>query len=229
MTKEEKKVAKEEKMEEKKADKEEKQLEKQEKKEVKLQDQNDEEISAAAAATTGTCILLVMSLLSSTLAYNPEGAAVGSAVAAENPKSAVEEPKPAPETTIHTAAEQTPTKSKRGSIFGGLGGFSVFNKKDKEAVPAKRDEVAPATPAKDPEPVAESAPQLAPVDTTTSTEAKAPAATEADVAPASSSATASPKAEKSESKAGLFGFLKQKEAQFEVSQSLFLPIAANPW
>ena len=96
--------------------------------------------------------------------------------------------------------------TKRGSVFG-----SFFNRKD-SSLPTERKEkeLAPAVPSKDsePTPVSSTAPQLEdPMKTSTvePVEASAPAS------------MASPIATSPENKGGIFGFMKQKEAQHQVS------------
>ena len=133
--------------------------------------------------------------------------------------SATETTKPSTDDTTPNTPDATTctTKSKRASVFGSL---PFLNKKDKET-PAKKEEAPPAVPNKDTaEPVAEAAPQLDPVGTTPTTDLTAPAdtaTTESPTdAPITTATATTPKAEKQESKGGLFGFLKQKEAQHEV-------------
>ena len=119
---------------------------------------------------------------------------------------------PSDEIALTTNESTTPTnKFKRGSVFGNL---PFLSKKEKET-PTKKEDLAPAVPAKDTEPVAETAPQLEPVRTTA--EPPAVAASESAAEPPTTTTTATtPKTEKPDSKGGLFGFLKQKEAQNEV-------------
>ena len=162
-----------------------------------------------------------------------KGTAAGATVAAEESKpkeetKTKEEVKPKEEKTPASAL-----KSKRGSVFGSV---PFFGKK-KDETPKKEEEAPPAVPAKDTttKPVSDTAPQLeSPVkpedatppaapaienkDTTKETsEAAVPAATAVPAASAKTKDSEKPERKSSESKGGLFGFLKQKEAQHEVS------------
>lgn len=143
------------------------------------------------------------------------GTAAGATVAAEEAKPKVEESKS--EATSPTGASTL--KSKRGSVFGAI---PFLNKKEKEAPVKKEEEVKPAVPAKDTEPVSETAPQLAnPIEGTGVTEPLTDAEPAAESEPvattgAKGASSPSPKADKTESKGGFFGFLKQKEQQLEV-------------
>ena len=106
-----------------------------------------------------------------------------------------------------STADTAPKSSKRNSVFGGF-----FNKKD-----TPKKDVAPAVPPKDDE--SGTAPKASePTDTSPANAAEGvtdtPAATET---PAPTSTTPTQKTPQTESKGGLFGFIKSKEAQHEVS------------
>ncbi|MCJ1403291.1 hypothetical protein MMC11_006514 [Xylographa trunciseda] len=107
------------------------------------------------------------------------------------------------------AHEVAPKPIKRGSVFG-----SLFGKKDgvSPSLERKEKDVVPAVPAKDSEtaPLAATAPQLDPVTTSASPVEAANAEPEIAAASPTTKVT-SP----SEVKGGIFGFLKQKEAQKE--------------
>jgi len=107
------------------------------------------------------------------------------------------------------APEVAPKPTKRGSVFG-----SLFGKKDGISPSAERKEkdVVPAVPAKDSEtaPLATTAPQLDPV--TTSAPPVEATTAEPEIAAASPTTKVS---SPSESRGGVFGFLKQKEVQKE--------------
>ena len=145
------------------------------------------------------------------------GTAAGATVAAEDTKPKEKaKPKEEPKTPASTL------KSKRGSVFGSV---PFFGKKKEESA-KKEEESPPAVPAKDPQPVSETAPQLEnpvkPEDATAPaapvTESKEPAAKEVtEAATSAATSTNNKEADKSESKGGLFGFLKPKETQPEVS------------
>ena len=152
----------------------------------------------------------------------------GKSVGAGEPIAAESATTNAIEPTAETAATETkpsaatasrdnaPKPSKRNSIFG-----SFFGKKD--VTSPTKEEAAPIVPAKDVEPTAVSAtaPQLEdPVSTTTRPTETVPTTTagKLDTTVASTPATkqnVSPSA----TKGGIFGFMKQKEAQHEVSES----------
>ena len=111
------------------------------------------------------------------------------------------------------ARDNAPKPSKRNSIFG-----SFFGKKD--VTSPTKEEAAPSVPAKDVEPtvVSATAPQLEdPVHTAAQPTETAPTTTHRlDTTHASTPATkhnGSPSA----TKGGIFGFMKQKDAQHEVS------------
>jgi len=120
-------------------------------------------------------------------------------------------------TAVTPARETAPRPAKRNSIFG-----SFFGKKDVTS-PTKED-VAPVVPVKDAEPmgVSATAPQLEdPVNTASQPTETVPATTmgKLDTTAASTPATkqnVSPSA----SKGGIFGFMKQKEVQLEVSLAM---------
>ena len=111
-----------------------------------------------------------------------------------------------------TATETAPKPTKRGSVFG-----SFFGKKDgtSPSTERKEKEIIPAVPAKDTEvsPAAEAVPVVGDVDSPIAAEETTPAVPEPVGAPTTTAAATSP----SESKSGIFGFLKQKEAQRDVS------------
>ena len=111
-----------------------------------------------------------------------------------------------------TATETAPKPAKRGSVFG-----SLFSKKDgvSPSTERKEKEIVPAVPAKDTEasPAAETVPAVGDIDSSTPTEEAPAAVPEAAATPTTTAAATSP----SESKSGIFGFLKQKEAQRDVS------------
>lgn len=115
---------------------------------------------------------------------------------------------------VTPAREAAPRPAKRNSIFG-----SFFGKKDVTS-PTKED-VAPVVPVKDAEPLAVSAtaPQLEdPVNTASQPTETVPATKmgKLDTTAVSTPATkqnVSPSA----TKGGIFGFMKQKEVQHEVS------------
>ena len=163
-----------------------------------------------------------------------KGTTAGAAVAAEESKPK-EETKTKEE--VKPKEEKTPAstlKTKRGSVFGSV---PFFGKK-KDETPKKEEEAPPAVPAKDTtttKPVSDTAPQLespvkpedatppaAPVvenkDTTKeTTEAAVPTAAAVPTTGTKNKDTEKPERKSSESKGGLCGFLKQKEAQHEVS------------
>ncbi|MCJ1475595.1 hypothetical protein MMC13_004258 [Lambiella insularis] len=115
----------------------------------------------------------------------------------------------ASQTASTATPEIAPKPAKRASVFGNL-----FGKKDgvSPTIERKEKEIVPAVPAKntEPVPVTTSVPQVEPVST--STPAVEPMSTEQETAAVIPAAKAgSP----SESKGGMFGFLKQKEVQRE--------------
>ncbi|MCJ1395174.1 hypothetical protein MMC18_008055 [Xylographa bjoerkii] len=113
------------------------------------------------------------------------------------------------ESSSAIAPEVAPKPTKRGSVFG-----SFFGKKDgvSPSLDRKEKDIVPAVPAKDSEtaPLATTAPQLDPVATS------APPVEDATAEPEIAAASPTTKVTSpSESKGGMFGFLKQKEAQKE--------------
>ena len=111
-----------------------------------------------------------------------------------------------------TTRETAPKPAKRSSVFG-----SLFSKKDNLSPTRERKEkeIMPAVPAKDIEsaPVSESAPQL---EDNMSPSSAQPA--EAVAAPTAS--PTAPTTTPAESKGGIFGFMKQKEPQQQVSDTI---------
>ena len=128
------------------------------------------------------------------------------------------EPTVAPETVSPTPAETTSNRdtttkpNKRNSIFSNL-----FNKRENVSPTRERkEEDASVAPIKESEPsiVTAAAPQLEHPVRTSSVQASAkPLSTAA----ASATATNETKSSQPESKGGIFGFIKQKEAQHDVS------------
>ena len=98
-------------------------------------------------------------------------------------------------------------KSKRTSIFGGLG---MFGRKDKEAAAPKKEENA--TTGSQTKPVTDAAPQLDPVDTAIPS-VTAPTTTAGQTDASVEPVTSSPKTDKVESKGGLRGLFKNKEIE----------------
>ena len=135
--------------------------------------------------------------------------------------------KETPAATATHARENAPRPSKRNSIFG-----SFFGKKD---VTSPTKEEAPVVPAKDVEPTAVSptAPQLEdPVTTAPQSTETAQAATMGKLDTTSGSAPATKQnVSPSASKGGIFGFMKQKEVQQEVSGEMWIyecrPLTSN--
>ena len=111
-----------------------------------------------------------------------------------------------------TARETAPKPAKRSSVFG-----SLFSKRENASPTRERKEkeTMPVVATKDSEPisVAEQAPQL---DGLANKSSAQPAE---EIATPSASA-ASPTAALSESKGGIFGFMKQKEVQNQVSKDI---------
>ena len=86
----------------------------------------------------------------------------------------------------------------------------MFGKKEKDPATLRKDE--PTAPVKQTEPVADTAPQLDPVDTAVPSEAgpTAPAVATTSMEPADKpTATPSPKADKADSKSGFRGFFNK--------------------
>lgn len=106
-----------------------------------------------------------------------------------------------------TMRETAPRPAKRGSMFG-----SFFNKRDNASPTRERKEkdIAPAVPNKDvePAPVSATAPQL---EDPMSTSSSQPAETAAPASTTIPSVTTP----SSESKGGIFGFMRQKDAQHQ--------------
>ena len=123
-------------------------------------------------------------------------------------------------TVTTSTRDNAPRPNKRNSIFG-----SFFGKKD--ITSPTKEEAAPVVPIKDAEPTVVSAtpPQLEdPVNTASQPIETAPVATtdKLNTTPASTPATkqnVSPSA----TKGGIFGFMKQKEMQHEVSCGIDSP------
>ncbi|KAL9123095.1 MAG: hypothetical protein Q9187_000346 [Circinaria calcarea] len=106
-----------------------------------------------------------------------------------------------------TMRETAPRPAKRSSMFG-----SFFNKRDNASPTRERKEkdIAPAVPSKDvePTPVSATAPQLEDPTSTSLSQPAEPAAPASTTIPSVTTPS-------SESKGGIFGFMRQKEAQHQ--------------
>ena len=113
-----------------------------------------------------------------------------------------------------TMRETVPRPSKRGSMFG-----SFFNKRDNASPTRERKEkdIAPAVPSKDvePTPISATAPHLEDPMSTSSPGPAEPAAPASATIPSVTTPS-------TEMKGGIFGFMRQKEAQHQVRNTALL-------
>lgn len=118
-----------------------------------------------------------------------------------------------------TIRETAPRPVKRGSMFGGF-----FNKRDNASPTRERKEkdIAPTAPSKDvgPAPISATAPQLEDPISTSSTHPAEPTAPASTTIPDMT-------APSSESKGGIFGFMRQKETQHQVSDTVLAYLRAK--